>query len=351
MELSTHGSPEVKNVSRSEDSMADGGTTTTDDIFNRVSDIEERSYQERFRDGLDDYVIDPATIVLSDFRGVLGLTIIVGVLLMGTVGVYVTPRPTTMDNPTFVSPFQSWEYPLGTGRLGQEIHRQIIHATPAMLKMVFAGAFVSVALGTVIGTVAGYKSGRLDYYLMMISDIFLAIPALVLVIVLAATLRPSNPYIIGFILGINFWPGLARTVRSEVLSLREENAIEAARVMGLSDAYIVRKYVIKNLMPYITVNAANSSRLVIFESVALYFIGVLPHSSDNWGVMMDQAYRGSSLTDLGQLHWLIVPMLMIVIFTLGIIMLAQAMDRLFNVKLMARQKSDDESGEGMTVNM
>lgn len=317
-------------------------SATVDDLFDSTSRVEERTARQKFADSVHTHVVVPGRIILGDSRGVIGLTILVGIVLMGTVGVWVIPEPSVMRFTPLLPAFQSWKYPLGTGPLGQSIFRQVVHATPAMLKLVISGALVSVVIGTVVGTIAGYKSGIVDYFMMMISDTFMSIPALVVVIFLASVYDPESPIVVGMILGINFWPNLARTVRSEVLSLREESVIEAARVMGLSNLYIVRKYVIKNLMPYITVNAANSARAVIFESIALYFIGVLSISGSNWGVMLNQAYNNSDLTDLSELHWLLVPICMIVLLTLGIILTAQAADSLFAVKLRARHENDSD---------
>jgi peptide/nickel transport system permease protein len=95
-------------------------------------------------------------------------------------------------------------------------------------------------------------------------------------------------------------------------------------------------------MPYISINFANSSRRIIFESVALYFLGVLPFTTQNWGVMMNSAYNQSNLTNLQQLHWLLLPMLEIAFLSLGLILFAQGLDRVFNVRLRARHEAKAE---------
>jgi peptide/nickel transport system permease protein len=328
------------------DVQTDGGVSSdSDDLFTRTADVPKRTRSERWRDRLNAYVIAPATIIAKDTRGVIGFSILIAIVLLGTVGVMVIPQPTTMQAPIFVQPFTNWKYPLGTGQLGQQIGRQIVHATPAMLKLVISGGLLSVFLGTAIGTLAGYKAGWWDYILMLVSDTVMTIPALALVVVLAAVYSPRDPFIVGLILGINNWPGLARTIRSEVLSMREGSVIETARVMGLSDRRILNKYVIRNLMPYITINFANSARRVIFEAVGLYFLGLLPSSTQNWGIIMQTAYNNSDLTSLAQLHWLLIPMVMIAVFTLGLILAAQSLDRLFNVRLRARHVQDSTDEE------
>ncbi|WP_459191529.1 ABC transporter permease [Halosimplex sp. J119] len=320
----------------------DGGTAADEDLFSPDTSVQRESLVDRISHGVREHLIAPLQIIRGDPRGVVGIGLLAWFFLMGTVGVLVYPKPTTMEAPIFAPPFQDMAYPLGTGVLGQQIDRQIVHATPAMLKMIASGALLSMVLGTVIGTVAGYKAGWWDYALMLLSDTVMTIPALALVVVLAAVYAPERPLVVGLILGINNWPGLARTVRSEVLSIRENEVIEAARVMGLSDRRILRKYVVRNLMPYISINFANSSRRIIFEAVGLYFLGLLPTTSQNWGIMMQEAYNNSDLTNVAQLHWLVFPMLTIVALVLGLILTAQSLDRLWNVRLRARHLQDEE---------
>jgi peptide/nickel transport system permease protein len=115
--------------------------------------------------------------------------------------------------------------------------------------------------------------------------------------------------------------------------------------MGLSQFTILRRDVISNLMPYISINFANGARRIIFESVALYFLGILPFTTLNWGVMMNEAYHNADLTNLDQIHWLLVPMITISVVSLGFILLAQGLDRIFNVRLRARHESTTADAE------
>ncbi|WP_158059647.1 ABC transporter permease [Halorussus halophilus] len=327
-------------------SSSSGGAGGVDEtIFTQTSNVPDPTVREKVERGFRRRVYAPSAILLNDWRGLLGALILVGFVLLGTVGVYVVPEPIVMEGPIFVPPFTDWTYPLGTGVMGQDILKQVVHATPAMLQMITAGALLSVVLGTGIGTVAGYRGGRADSVLMTLTDTVLTIPGLVLIIVLATIYQPENPFVVGLILGIDNWPRLARTVRSQVLSIREEAFTEASRIMGLSDVHILRRDVISNLMPYISVNFANSARRIIFESVALYFLGILPQSQLNWGVMMDDAYTGANLTNPNQIHWLLVPMALIILISLGFILLAQGLDRIFNVRLRARHEGAADGGE------
>jgi peptide/nickel transport system permease protein len=192
---------------------------------------------------------------------------------------------------------------------------------------------------------------------MTVTDIALTIPGLVLVIVLAVILDPKGPFLIGIVLSINAWAGLARAIRSEVLSLRHESYVEASRVLGLSTSKILRQDVIPNLMPYITMNFVQAARTVIFGSVGLFFLGILTSSAPNWGKMMNLAYStAGALYTLDTAHWLIMPMLTIILFSLGLTLFAQGADRLFNPRIQARhsdstpdESSEDDAGEATTV--
>jgi peptide/nickel transport system permease protein len=316
--------------------QTDGGQELDADLFTRTSDVPELTRKQKLVQVLDTYLYAPFSVMVNDWRGAIGIGIVVVFVLMATVGDWVTPTSPVMDGPPTLVPFENMQHPLGTDKMGQDMLKRTINAAPAMLKMILSGALLSVGIGTAIGTVAGYKGGSIDSVLMSITDIVLTLPGLVLIVVLAAIYQPESPFLVGILLGIDNWPGLARTIRSQVLSIREEAFTEASRAMGLSEFQILRKNVISNLMPYISVNFANGAKGIIFESVGLYFLGILPFTVENWGVMMNNGYNGADLTDPGQVHLLFVPMFMIVFVSLGFILLAQALDRVFNVRLRAR---------------
>lgn len=319
-------------------------TSTTADrnrgsIFqtNVPDDVQPSTRSQRLYRRLDLYLFAPLRVGLSDWRLPLGGVIVLFFILMGTVGVRIVPEPSLSDGAPSAPALVDWSIPLGTTRLGHGVGKQLVHATPAMLKMALAGAVVSTGLAVVIGIVAGYKGGKTDSVLMTVTDIVMTIPALPLVIILAAVYQPEDPFVVGMILAIDNWPGLARSLRSQVLTIREESYIEAARAMGISTPSVLGRDIAPQLMPYILINSANSARRVIFESVALYFLGFLPFSTFNWGVMMNLAYQEGALVNWGRLgHWLLAPMLTLTAFSFGLIILSQGLDRVFNPQLRAR---------------
>ncbi|MFC7139120.1 ABC transporter permease [Halosimplex aquaticum] len=339
---------------------ADGGehddALRTDGAGGSVSDFEQMAdvqltESERRRQWFDEKVLAPARIVWDDWRARFGLIVVTFYLLMGTVGLRLVPEPAPNQGPLLVGAFRTLQHPLGTTASGTDILSQIVYATPAMLIMISSGAVFTVVLGTAIGTLAGYKGGRTDSVLMVVSDIMMTIPGLPLTIVLAAVLGINgNPVVIGVLVTINAWAGLARAIRSQVLTLRDAEYVEASRIMGIGTPKIIGSDIIPNLMPYITMNFVRQARAVIFGVVGLYFLGVLPYNSDNWGVMMNAAVgRAGATSSVAAFHWLLMPMLAVIFLGLGLTLLAQGADRVFNPRVRARHAKTvegDDDGDG-----
>jgi len=298
-----------------------------------------------FRRSQVETVLASLRIVLSDWRGKVGLLTVSTYILMGTVGVLVVPEPIAGAGPAYLGAFQDMSFPLGTNNQGQDLLGLIIYATTPMLKMIVAGGVFATTVATVTGTVSGYKGGRVDQVLTTFIDSAMAIPTLPLIIVLAAVFPVSNPFLVGILVSINAWAGLSRTIRSQVLTIREESYVEAARIIGTPTWRIIYEEVTPQLMPYIAIHFMNLCRRVIFASVGLYFLGVLPYTSQNWGVMLNQAYSAGALSIDAYLHWLLVPMLTIIFFTVGLIFLAQSMDQVFNPRIRARRAGDSAPAE------
>lgn len=314
-------------------------------LFHVESDI-ERTRMDRYRHWFETWVLASARIAWSDWRVRVGSLIILFYVLMGTVGVVLVDPPAIGDGPRYVGAFESMQYPLGTDNLGRDIMAQIVHATPWMLQMIAAGAVFSTAVATIIGTLSGYKRGTVDRILMTLTDIAMTIPGLPLVIVISVLLQPQNPLVIGVVLSINAWAGLARSIRSQVLTLREESYIEASRTIGVPTSAIIREDILPNLMPYVVVNFVQAARNVIFASVGLYFLGLLPTSKPNWGVMMDRAYStAGSLYTWETAYWLIFPMVTVILLVFGLILFAQGTDRLFNPRVRARHADSEQQSE------
>lgn len=300
--------------------------------------------KQRLNDFYREFIYRPGLVAWSDNRTRLGALLLLVYVLMGTVGVVYYRTPISNQSPRSVRPFQTMDALLGTTGSGVDILAMLIHATPPMLIMILSGGLFATTLAVTIGTVAGYKGGVIDRALTTFADIAMSIPGLPLVMVLAIVFSPENPAVIGILLTINYWAGLARAIRSQILTLREEAYVEASRTLGVSTWRILVKDIIPNIMPYVLVNFANAARFVVFSSVGLYYLGILPTSVANWGVQLDQAYQNAgALTGAGTLYQLVFPMLAIMFIALALILLAQGMDRVFNPRVRTRLAGESQS--------
>jgi len=284
-------------------------------------------------------------IAWEDWRTKVGLSIVVLFVLVGTVGGSLVDVP-TLSTHKWMPPFQSLQYPLGTNQYGKGILASLIHATPAMLLMVAGGAVFATVLGTSVGILSGYKGGRVDEALMTVTDIAMIIPGLPLIIVIASVYVPKNPVVVGILVSINAWAGGARSLRSQVLTIREESYVEASRIMNVSTGNILLRDVLPQLLPLVLINFVMAGRAVIFNAVGLYFLGVLPFSTTNWGVMLNLAYEAGAITTPSLLYTALFPLLVIVLFSWGLVMLAQGLDRVVNVRVRVEDAAAARSGGG-----
>ncbi|QLH84972.1 ABC transporter permease [Halosimplex pelagicum] len=321
--------------------ITDGGT---DDFplssFEQKQSVEVEGLGSRVRDSLlEMYAV--FKVAWSDWRTKASLFVLSLYAIMGTVGVMVVPEPTVYPDP-WIQPFQTWEFPLGTNRQGQDIFAAIVHASPNMYKMILAGGIFATGVGATVGIVSGYKRGRVDELLMTFTDVAMTIPGLPLIIVISAIFEPSNPIVVGVLISINSWAGHARGIRSQVLTIRENSYVEASRFMGVKTPTILAKDITPQMMPLILIGFVDTSRQVIFSSVALYFLGILPFEGVNWGVLMNLAYRSGAAQTPSQLHALLFPVLTVVLLSWAMIMLVQGLDRVVNPRIRAKHKAQEK---------
>ncbi|MEI4832391.1 oligopeptide ABC transporter permease [Bacillus sp. FJAT-53711] len=204
--------------------------------------------------------------------------------------------------------FSHW---LGTDQLGRDILTRLMLAGRISLTIGLASMFLSVIIGTLLGAISGFYRGVVDHLIMRIADVLMSIPGLPLLIIMGAILSewklPSEYriYVVMIMLSLVGWPGLARLVRGQILTLREQAFMQAAEVLGLKDYRKILYHLIPNTIPLLIVVATlNIAGAILSESALSYLgLGVVP-PTPSWGNMINAA---NSLIDFQKRPWLWIP--------------------------------------------
>nr|WP_221474137.1 ABC transporter permease [Planomonospora venezuelensis] len=263
----------------------------------------------------------------------LGVLILAGFAFMGTVGPLLYPERLPRDDDALYAP-PSWEHPFGTDFEGTDVLALVVTGSRYVLLTALVTAVITVVLGTAIGLFAGFRRGRWDTVLMRITDMKLTIPGLPLLLVLSTVWKFESALEMGLVLGLLGWGGVARAVRAQTLSLRERGFIEAARGLGLSTGHIVGRELLPSMAPFIAMNMLIAVTGAVYAQVGLFFLGVLPFEASNWGVMLNlSVFGGGALTSTAALPYMMAPLLAVLLLTLGIVLVVDAMDEIFNPRL------------------
>ncbi len=262
-----------------------------------------------------------------------GAFVVVLFLLMAIFGPYLYPDRLPHDPNNIYAPL-SWTHPMSTDSDGIDVLALLITGTRPVLLTATIGGLVAALLGTGVGLFTGYRRGLADSVLMRVTDFVLTIPSFPLLLVLTTVYSFGDPIEMGLVLGLIGWGALARAVRSQTLSLRERGFIEAARGLGLSTRHIVGRELLPNVAPYVAMNLLLAITGFVYAQVGLFFLGVLPLSSNNWGVMLYNAvYQSAALLSPRALPYLLAPLGAILLLTLGIVLLVDALDEIVNPRL------------------
>lgn len=263
-----------------------------------------------------------------------GALILLGFAVMAVFGPMFYPGhlPRDLRAGTYAPP--SAAHWFGTDGQGRDVVALVITGSRYVLLSAVVTAVITVVLGTALGLYSGFKRGRWDSVLMRLTDMKLTIPGLPLLLVLSTVWKFGSAVEVGLVLGLLGWGGVARAVRAQTLSLRERGFIEAARGLGLSTPHIVGKELLPSMAPYIAMNMLIAVTGAVYAQVGLFFLGVLPYEADNWGVMLNLAvFGGGAMTVASALPYMLAPLMAILLLTLGIVLVVDAMDEIFNPRL------------------
>ena len=208
----------------------------------------------------------------------------------------------------------------GTDSLGRDVFTRTLHATRVSLSVGLVGVSIAFVLGAIIGGIAGYFGGMIDNIIMRLIEFIRSVPTLPLWLALSAALPREwtslQVYLaITLILALIGWTHLARTVRSKLLALREEDFTLAARLSGCSDARIILRHLLPAFMSYMIVDVTIAFPEILLAETSLSFLGLgLREPIESWGVLL---YAAQNIRSIAHMPWLLIPGLFVVLAVLA----------------------------------
>ena len=219
---------------------------------------------------------------------VAGAVVVLGVYLLAALTPFLAPFDPALQGDLFTERFLApgGAHPLGTDQYARDVLSRLLYGARVSLSIGFIAVGISVTIGTLLGAVSGFFGGLVDAALMRFVDMVISFPRLVLLILVIALFEPSI-FLIVTVLGLTQWPGTARIVRGEVLSLREREFVQAARALGFGRARIILRHVIPNVLGPVIVAATLGIGNTIVLEAGLSFLGIgVQPPTPSWGTMV-----------------------------------------------------------------
>jgi peptide/nickel transport system permease protein len=265
--------------------------------------------------------------LFGDAIGTLGFILLLAIILMSVFGSIWFPLD-TVSNPDQILSAPSAGHVLGTDHLGRDILAQVVSGGRELLVLAFLTASIAVLLGMFLGSLSALIGGRFDGIMVFLADVWLTIPRFPLLVVMSGFFRLSS-VTLAVVLGVLSWAGLFRTIRAEVLSLRNRDFIEVAFMLDMPRGHIIFNEILPNMMGFIVANFTLLMRAAIYAQVGLVFLGLLP-LDQNWGVMINIAWNQGVIYNPDAIWYLLAPTIVICLLILSLVWISRSMDEFFN---------------------
>ncbi|NEC63291.1 ABC transporter permease [Streptomyces sp. SID9727] len=225
----------------------------------------------------------------------------------------------------------SGEFPLGTDQFGRSVLALLVWGARVSLTVGLLAAFLCVAIGTIVGIVAGHFRGWYSTVLMRVTDWFLVMPTLVLAVALASVMDRSLWTII-IAIGVTTWPTTARLVRAQTLAVESRPYIERARALGGGHGHVMLRHVLPNVMPLVLAQTTLAISSAILSEATLAFLGLGDPTITSWGSMLQDA-RAAGAVSAGDWWYLAPPGIAIALVALAFTLCGRAIESVLNPKL------------------
>jgi len=266
---------------------------------------------------------------------VIGLLIIATIVLFGLIGPFLIRQEATRTTAFAKDLRPSGEHILGTDSFGRDIMALIVVGTPQTVKVGLIAGFIAVVVGTFLGFVQGYYSGSVGVVVRAVTDVMLTIPALLILITLASQVRQVSVEGMALIIAALAWPGAARAIGGQVLTLRERSFVFVAQLNGMSGPKIIVRELMPNMLPYIGASFVQAVSVAILFAIGLEVLGLGPQTTNTLGMTIYWSQLNSAVIR-GLVWWWMSPVAVVVLLFIGLFLTSQGLDELANPRLRRR---------------
>ncbi|WP_432937579.1 ABC transporter permease [Kribbella sp. CA-253562] len=266
-----------------------------------------------------------------------GLALLAAMILLAVFSPLIVDAVGNGKDPLEFAAYEKWLVPgpdhlLGTDQFGRDVLAMVVSATSVSLQIGAIAGVISTVVGVIVAFVAGYKGGWVDGVLSTFTGILLVIPTFPLLIALSAYAKNVSLFQVGVMISIFSWPFAAKTIRSQVLSLRSRPYVDLARVSKARDLEIIVTELLPNLLPFIGVGFASSALGAIFGLVGLEVIGLGPGGVIDLGQIIFNAINTGALT-LGAWPMFVVPIALLTVLFAALNMINIGLEEVYNPRL------------------
>lgn len=262
-----------------------------------------------------------------------GLIVVFAVLAFGPLGGLFVDTDLAHVGSAVPNLSPSLEYLLGTDAGGRDLLAVMVTGTPLTLRVGFLAGAVGLGIGIILGFLAGYFGGLVDTLIRGAADVLLTVPGLLFLVVLATSLRTAVTVdMMALVVASLAWMLPTRTIRSQVLSMRERAYVQVARLSGMRDLEIIARELLPNLLPYLAASFVSAVAAAVLASIGLEALGLGPQNEPTLGMTIYWALYYTSLLR-GMWWWWAPPIAMIVLIFLGLFLVSMGLDRIANPRM------------------
>ena len=260
----------------------------------------------------------------------IGLAMILFLILIGLIGPFFVDVNNAQATSVLPSQPPSSDLPLGSDEQGRDLLAVLVAGLPLTLRVGFLAGSVGLSIGIVLGFVAGYRGGWVDTVIRLIVDSLLTVPGLLVLIIIADSIKGViSVNLMALVVASLAWTFPTRTIRSQVLSLRERAYVQMAKLSGMTALEVIVRELIPNLLPYLAASFVSAVSGAVLASIGLEAIGLGPQNEPTLGMTIYWAITFSAMIR-GFWWWWLTPIVAIVVLFLGLFLISTGLDEVAN---------------------